>query len=71
MGLLCRKRVLEEQAPDDVHVRKTEIKEEKARIFMIGGERIWGTELKNDSLTMKFTFVGNNTLLKIFIEKIR
>jgi len=54
-----RKRWLEEKNPDDKHIRKTEIKEEKARIFMIGGERIWGTELKNDSLTLKFTFVGN------------
>ena len=46
---------------------KTEIKEEKARIFMVGGERIWGTELKNESLTLKFTFVGNILLVYCYL----
>lgn len=49
---------MEETFPDNIDCRKTEIKEEKARIYMTSGERIWGTDLKNSSMSLKHTFFG-------------
>lgn len=63
---ISRKRLLEENELDNIDCRKTEIKEEKARIYMTGGERVWNTDLKSDSITLKHTFIGKESYFSVY-----